>query len=102
MLHRTILPLFLLIWACFLCPPRRLLAQEASPELADAPGKDVVMTVCGECHDAAPKITKLKKSRKEWADLITDMQTRGLMADEKDLEVVLNYLTANYGPPNAN
>jgi hypothetical protein len=57
------------------------------------------MTVCSECHDAAPKITKLRKTRPQWADLITDMQNRGLMADEKDLEVVLSYLAANYGPP---
>lgn len=57
------------------------------------------MTVCGECHTAAPKIIKLRKSRPEWADLVTDMQGRGMMTDEKDLEVVLNYLTANYGPP---
>jgi hypothetical protein len=69
------------------------------PELKDGPGKEVVVAVCGECHDPALKITKFRKSRAEWADLITDMQSRGLMADEKDLEVVLNYLTANYGPP---
>jgi cytochrome c5 len=73
--------------------------QEPPPaELANAPGKDVVVAVCGECHDAAPKITRLRKSRVEWADLVTDMQSRGLMADEKDLQVVLDYLTANYGP----
>jgi cytochrome c5 len=84
-------------------PSTRLLAQEPSPDLADAPGKDVVMTVCSECHEVAPKIAKLRKSRTEWADLITDMQNRGMMADDKDLEVVLNYLTVNYGrPPDQN
>ena len=76
-----------------------LFAQEPAPELVDAPGKDLVTAVCSECHEAAPKITKFKKSRAAWADLITDMQNRGLTADEKDLEVVLNYLTTNYGPP---
>jgi cytochrome c5 len=74
-------------------------ALPALPVLKDGPGKEVVVAVCGECHDPAAKITKFRKSRAEWADLITDMQSRGLMAEEKDLEVVLNYLTANYGPP---
>jgi hypothetical protein len=78
-----------------------LLAQAPAPQLADAPGKDVVTTICGDCHDAAAKITKFRKTRPQWADLISDMQTRGLMADDKELEVVLNYLADNYGPPPA-
>jgi hypothetical protein len=75
----------------------RLLGQEAV-QLVDAPGRDVVVAVCGECHEPAPKITKLRKTRAQWVEVITDMQNRGLMADEKDIEVVLNYLAANYAP----
>ena len=55
--------------------------------------------VCGQCHDAAERITKFAKTEAEWADVITDMQGRGLMADDKDIETVLAYLTGNYGPP---
>jgi hypothetical protein len=76
----------------------RLLGQE-TVELVDALGKDVVVAVCGECHEPAPKITKLRKTRAQWVEVITDMQNRGLMADDKDIEVVLNYLAVNYAPP---
>lgn len=54
--------------------------------------------VCSECHNAAERITKHRKSEAEWADVITDMQGRGLMADDKDIDTVLAYLTKNYGP----
>ena len=76
----------------------RLLGQQAL-ELVDAPGRDVVVAVCGECHEPAPRITKLRKTRAQWVEVIADMQNRGLMADDKDIEVVLNYLAANYAPP---
>jgi cytochrome c5 len=70
----------------------------AAATLVDAPGREVVQRVCSECHDAAKHITKFKKSEDEWAAVITDMQSRGLMADDKDIETVLAYLTRNYGP----
>jgi hypothetical protein len=76
-------------------------AQQATPELADGPGKPLVTRVCGECHDAASHITKFRKTETEWADTITDMQNRGMMADDKDLEVILAYLTKQYGPKGA-
>ncbi len=72
--------------------------RPSEQQLADGPGKAVVERVCGECHDAAERITKLKKSEKEWAEVITDMEGRGMTASEKDVEVVLAYLTKNYGP----
>ena len=72
--------------------------EQAAPTLVDAPGREVVVRVCSECHDAAKHITKFKKSEDEWAAVITDMQSRGLMADDKDIETVLAYLTRNYGP----
>jgi cytochrome c5 len=80
-------------------PPITASAQGQPRTLADAPGKDVVLRVCGECHDAAERITKFAKTEAEWADVITDMQSRGLMADDKDIDIVLAYLTRNYGPP---
>jgi len=88
----------LLTFAVFLtAAPAR--GQEPAVTLVDAPGKDVVMGLCSECHDPAPKITKTRRTREQWAAVITDMQGRGLVADDKDLEVVLNYLAANYAPP---
>ena len=69
------------------------------PALADGAGKDVVTRVCGECHDAAERITKHRKTETEWADIVTDMQNRGMAADDKEIEVVLAYLTRQYGNP---
>ena len=74
-------------------------APDQPPTLVEAPGKEVVVRVCGQCHDAAERITKFAKTEAEWADVVTDMQGRGLMADDKDIETVLAYLTRNYGPP---
>jgi cytochrome c5 len=74
-------------------------AQAPEVQLVDAPGKDVVMALCSECHEPTAKITKTKRTRDQWGAVITDMEGRGLMADPKDLEVVLNYLATNYAPP---
>lgn len=71
--------------------------RQPEPQLVDGPGKNVVERVCGECHDAASRIIKLKKSEREWAEVITDMEGRGMTADQKDLDVVLAYLTKHYG-----
>jgi len=84
---------------CTLLLSRTLIAgRQPEPQLADGPGKAVVERVCGECHEAASRITKLKKSESEWAEVITDMEGRGMTADAKDLDVVLAYLTKQYGP----
>jgi competence protein ComEA len=94
----VIVGLALLTAAAFLqVAPAR--GQEPAVQLVDAPGKDVVVAVCSECHEPAPKIAKTRRTREQWSAVITDMEGRGLMADPKDLEVVLNYLAANYAPP---
>jgi hypothetical protein len=66
-------------------------------QLVDAPGRDVVLIVCAACHDPVSRITKYRLSVDGWADLITDMQNRGMQADDADVDVVLDYLSKNYG-----
>lgn len=78
-----------------------LAGAQPEPQLAEGPGKAVVERVCGECHEPASRIAKFKKSETEWADVITDMQNRGMMADDKEIEVVLAYLTKQYGKTGA-
>ena len=97
-MHARAIPIHV-AFVCALSTALTAAPQSAAPTLAEGAGKDVVARVCGECHDAADRITKHRKTEAEWADTITDMQNRGMTADDKEVEVVLAYLTRQYGKP---
>ena len=65
--------------------------------LPDVAGKDVVVRVCTKCHGPG-NIAKKRFNREDWGDQIADMVERGAKATSEELEVVVNYLTANFGP----
>ena len=75
-------------------------AQQAPPPLPpdglpEGPGKAEVLKVCGECHSAT-RATTLRLTRDGWSGVIDDMVKAGAKGTDKELELVLNYLSTNF------
>ena len=71
-------------------------AQKAG-EIAEGPGKDAVLRVCGSCHDVEQAVS-MRASEKDWKDVIALMVDRGATGSEEDFKAILAYLARNYGP----
>lgn len=74
--------------------------QEESPRQSpgpfpDGPGKAEVIKVCNECHDVT-KVTTLRLTRAGWSSVIDDMVKAGAKGTDKELELILDYLAANF------
>ncbi len=72
-------------------------AAQDDPALPDGPGKAVVVRVCTACHESAT-FTQLRLSREEWTHEVAGMIERGAQANPKEARVIVNYLTAHFGP----
>ena len=79
-------------------------AQNAAPTppppasgegLPDGPGKDVVVKVCGNCHEPR-RAASVRLTREGWSSTIEDMVRRGAKATDDELNSVLEYLAANF------
>lgn len=84
----TILTLFLLA------------ASVQAQDLPDGAGKDLVLKVCTQCHDATRIITK-KRTKDEWSDTVDKMAVRGAKASDEEFETIVNYLAKYFGPDQA-
>jgi competence protein ComEA len=73
------------------------MAMSARADLPDGPGKAVVVRVCGHCH-SAEKAASLHQDENGWTDTIAKMVKMGAQGSDDDFEVVLAYLTKNFGP----
>jgi len=72
----------------------------ADPEASHLPAgkaKDVVVTVCTECHGVA-NIRRQRLSREEWTSEVSDMVDNGAKANDDQIALILDYLVANFGP----
>ena len=72
----------------------------AQSELPDGPGKEVVVKVCGNCHDYSV-FTQDHNTRDRWDAIVQDMVSRGAEGTDAELDQVVSYLTAHFGPPPA-
>jgi DNA uptake protein ComE-like DNA-binding protein len=76
-------------------------SQNSSGDLLqDAPGKDMVVKKCTQCHDASQFATQ-RKSGDDWQQVITQMSSNGLTLTDEEEAIVLDYLTKNLGPTSA-
>ena len=72
-----------------------LFAAAAFAQLADGPGKAETQKICAQCHELERSIS-LRQDRAGWQTTMDKMVTLGLKGDDKDIQAVLDYLTANY------
>jgi competence protein ComEA len=62
--------------------------------LPDAPGKDVFMRVCSQCHD--PEIVVIyDRSEAEWNYAVHQMADNGAEATDAEFEQIIDYLARN-------
>jgi competence protein ComEA len=75
--------------------------QAAAPppprDLPPGPGHDTFVRVCTGCHVTA-LVTSQRKSADDWASVVIEMRNRGAAGSDADLEEVVGYLAANFGP----
>lgn len=73
-------------------PGRILAAQNVLP---DAPGRDITVKVCANCH-AAETVASVRHTPEGWRDVIAKMVAAGAEGTEQELESVFQYLSTQF------
>jgi cytochrome c5 len=93
----------LLLSACASAPPRPVASAQAQlsaagSELPAGPGKTILQTACTVCHDLG-EVTKFRGyyNQQQWHDIVATMVEYGAKVDNKQVDVLTDYLTRNLG-----
>ena len=73
-----------------------LAASVQAQDLPAGVGRDLVMTVCTQCHELT-RITSKRRSKEEWNDTVDKMATRGAKASDEEFETIVTYLAKYFG-----
>ena len=73
-----------------------LAASVQAQDLPDGAGKDLVLKVCTQCHDAT-RIASKKQTKEEWNETVDKMAVRGARASDEEFETIVTYLTKYFG-----
>jgi competence ComEA-like helix-hairpin-helix protein len=68
-------------------------------ELPPGEGKALLLKQCSGCHQLTV-VTSQHKSESAWTDTIIEMRNRGANGSDEDMEQIIHYLAANFGPSN--
>lgn len=70
----------------------------AADDLPDGEGKKILEKSCTTCHDLT-EVTKLRGfyTRAQWRDVVVTMKEYGATIDDKQVDVLTDYLVANLG-----
>jgi mono/diheme cytochrome c family protein len=71
--------------------------QETNNGLPPGDGRDIVAATCSQCH-ALTAITHLREGPLAWRHQIYDMIGRGAQVSPAEIDVMVKYLTTNFGP----
>ena len=85
------------VWALLLAgavgwPTAALTAQTVLPE---APGRDVTVRLCANCH-GAETVASVRHTPEGWRDVIARMVAAGAEGTEEELNTVVQYLTTQF------
>lgn len=72
-------------------------ANQGAQNLPAGEGKDLLVKDCTGCHELNV-VTTQRKSESGWTDTVVEMRGRGANGSDDDMEKILQYLTANFGP----
>jgi competence protein ComEA len=86
-----------IVWALLLAgavawPVPALTAQNVLPE---APGRDVTVRLCANCH-AAETVASVRHTPEGWREVIARMVAAGAKGTEQELETVVQYLSTQF------
>ena len=82
--------------AAFFAATSPLMAQTRG-SLPDGEGRDIVAVTCSQCHALNP-IMAMREGAPGWRRHVHNMVLRGAQLRPSEIETVINYLTANFGP----
>ena len=72
-------------------------ALPSAAQFPDAPGKEVTVKLCNNCH--GPELTTGKgRTRAQWGEVIASMISRGAKGTDQEFAQVLDYLAKNLPP----
>jgi competence protein ComEA len=80
------------IAVAFLVLPRATLFAQG--QLPDAPGKDVTVRVCSQCHEPQ-RAASVRLTRDAWEAVLEKMIGLGMRASDDELKQILEYLSEN-------
>lgn len=66
----------------------------AQGRLPDAPGKDVAVRVCSQCHEPQ-RAASVRLTRAAWEAVLEKMVGLGMKATDEELTTILDYLAEN-------
>lgn len=75
-------------------------AWASGPELPPGQAKATIEAKCKQCHDLK-KIVQQHQDAKWWAGTLEKMKERGLEIEPDEQQLVLKYLTKNFGTQSA-
>jgi competence protein ComEA len=70
--------------------------EKEAASLPDGPGKELVAKICMSCHDSG-NFRKTRFTIEQWSDSVADMVERGASGTPAEIEIVVAYLTKNFG-----
>lgn len=78
--------------------PTSTRAAGQDEDLPDGEGKKILLSSCTACHDLT-EVTKFRGyyDRKQWRDIVVTMMEYGAPIEEKQVDVLADYLAANLG-----
>jgi competence protein ComEA len=73
-------------------------ASGPEDDLPDGEGKKILLASCTSCHELT-EVTKFRGyyNRAQWRDIVVTMMEYGAPVDEKQVEVLADYLAAALG-----
>ena len=73
-------------------------AATTAEELTQGPGRQILMRACVSCHNLR-EVTKFRGfyARPQWRDVVVTMMDYGAPVNEKEVEVLSDYLTEHLG-----
>ncbi len=75
--------------------PLLVTSASARGQLPDAPGKDVMVRVCGTCHEPQ-RSAALRLTPDAWRDVVAKMVTLGAKATDEELAQIQSYLVEHF------
>ena len=82
--------------AAILTPVLLVPSAPAQDNLPPGEGKELLMTVCTQCHNLT-RVMEKKLSKDEWDDIVDKMAARGARASDEEFDKIVNYLVKNFG-----
>jgi competence ComEA-like helix-hairpin-helix protein len=63
----------------------------------DGPGKAETERMCKGCHPLE-NVTRSRRTKDKWTEVVDNMVSRGAKGTDDEIELVIEYLSAHFGP----